>query len=88
MLAQLGRLDEAATHLEHAMRMAPFYAEPHFALGVVRDGQANTEAALQAYRGFLARAAATHRRRPAAEQRVRDLDPSVAAAAPQPSGAR
>lgn len=86
MLAQLGRLDEAATHLEHAMQLAPFYPDPHFALGVVRDAQANTEGALQAYRGFLERAARGHRRRAAAEQRVRDLDPSVAAAAPQPSG--
>ena len=86
MLAQLGRLDEAAQHVEHAMQMAPFYADSYFAMGVVRDGQGNTSAALEAYRAFLARAARGHRRRPAAEQRVRDLDPT--AAAPQPAGVR
>jgi tetratricopeptide (TPR) repeat protein len=83
MLAQLGRLDEAAVQLARASEIAPFYADPYFALGVVRDGQGNVDAAREAYGRFMQRAAATHRRRAAAEQRLRDLG-----AAPQPAGDR
>jgi tetratricopeptide (TPR) repeat protein len=73
VLAQLGRLDEAAVQLARASELAPFYADPWFALGVVRDGQGNVDAAREAYGRFLGAAARTHRRRPAAEQRMRDL---------------
>ncbi|MBW3571673.1 MAG: tetratricopeptide repeat protein [Gemmatimonadetes bacterium] len=83
VLAQLGRLDEAAAQLTRASELAPFYADPWFALGVVRDGEANVDGARQAYQAFLARAAASHRRRAAAEQRLRDLG-----ASPEPAGGR
>jgi tetratricopeptide (TPR) repeat protein len=73
MLAQLGRLDEAAPQLARASQVAPFYADPHFALGMVHDAQGNVDGARQAYRDFLARAARTHRRRAAAEQRMAAL---------------
>ncbi|HEX6371967.1 MAG TPA: hypothetical protein VF006_23790 [Longimicrobium sp.] len=73
MLAQLGRFDEAAAQLARASELAPFYADPYFALGVVRDGEGNLDAAREAYGRFLERAARTHRRRAAAEQRLRDL---------------
>ena len=73
MLAQLGRLDEAVVQLERASQLAPFYADPYFALGVVRDGQGNLDAARQAYQAFMDRAARTHRRRSHAEQRVAAL---------------
>lgn len=82
MLAQLGRLDEAAAQLSRAGELAPFYPDPHFALGVVRDGQGNLEGARAAYQAFLDRAARGHRRRAVAEQRIRDLGGSPAAAAP------
>lgn len=73
MLAQLGRLDEAAVQLARASELAPYYADPYFAMGVVRDGQGNVDAARQAYQGFMARAALTHRRRSLAQQRLADL---------------
>lgn len=73
MLAQLGRLDEAAAQLTRASELAPFYADPWFALGVVRDGQGNVDEARKAYQRFLDGAALTHRRRATAEQRLRDL---------------
>ena len=73
MLAQLGRLDDAVPQLARASQAAPFYADPYFALGVVRDGQGDTGAALEAYRKFLERASRGHARRAHAEQRVRDL---------------
>jgi tetratricopeptide (TPR) repeat protein len=73
MLAQLGRLDEAAPQLARASQAAPFYADPHFALGMVHDAQGNVDGARQAYRDFLARASRTHRRRAAAEQRMAAL---------------
>jgi tetratricopeptide (TPR) repeat protein len=73
MLAQLGRLDEAAPQLVRARQAAPFYADPWFALGMVYDAQGNTAGAREAYQGFMARAARAHRRRAAAEQRLAAL---------------
>jgi tetratricopeptide (TPR) repeat protein len=73
MLAQLGRLDEAVVQLTRASELAPFYADPWFALGVVRDGQGNVDEARKAYQRFLDGAARGHRRRATAEQRLRDL---------------
>jgi tetratricopeptide (TPR) repeat protein len=73
VLAQLGRLDQAAEQLTRASQVAPHYADPHLAMGVVRDGQGNVAGALESYRSFLARASASHRRRAVAEQRVAAL---------------
>jgi tetratricopeptide (TPR) repeat protein len=73
VLTQTGRLDEAATALQRVMEAAPYWAEPHFVLGAVRDGQGDIGGARAAYEGFLARAPRGHRRRAAAEARVRDL---------------
>lgn len=73
MLAQLGRLDEAVVQLTRASELAPFYADPWFALGVVRDGQGNVDEARKAYQRFVDGAARGHRRRATAEQRLRDL---------------
>lgn len=82
MLAQLGRLDDAAAQLARASELAPYFADPYFAMGVVRDGQGNLDAAREAYQRFLDRAARGHRRRALAEQRLRDLG------AGQPAGER
>jgi tetratricopeptide (TPR) repeat protein len=87
VLAQLGRLDEAAAQLARASEAAPHWAEPYFVLGVVRDGQGDMAAARAAYEGFLARAVRNHRRRSAAEGRVRDLQAQGSEAA-APAGSR
>jgi tetratricopeptide (TPR) repeat protein len=88
VLAQLGRLDEAAGQLEQVMRDTPHWADPYFVMGAVRDGQGSLDAARAAYEGFLARAPRTHRRRPVAEGRVRDLQAQGGADAAPPSGGR
>jgi tetratricopeptide (TPR) repeat protein len=88
VLAQLGKLDEAAQQLERVMAMTPHWAEPYFVMGAVRDGQADLGKARAAYEGFLARAARGHRRRATAEARVADLQVGADAAAAQPAGAR
>jgi tetratricopeptide (TPR) repeat protein len=87
MLAQLGRLDEAAAQLERVMQAAPHWADPYFVMGAVRDGQGNLAGARTAYEGFLARAATGNRRRAVAEGRVRDLEGAGQDAA-QPAGDR
>lgn len=87
ILAQLARLDAAAQQLARAAELAPFYADPWFALGVVRDGEGRLDAAREAYRAFLTRAPRGHRHRAAAEVRIRDLEAATApvAEAPPPS---
>jgi tetratricopeptide (TPR) repeat protein len=72
-LAQLGRLDESVVQLERAREAAPYYPEPWFALGMVRDAEGNGAAAVEAFRAFLERAPAGHARRAHAEQRVQAL---------------
>jgi tetratricopeptide (TPR) repeat protein len=73
ILAQTGRFDEAAEQFQRLTQSAPFYADPWFGLGMVRDAQGNAPAAVQAYRGFLARATRTSGRRAHADQRVQVL---------------
>ncbi len=73
VLAAAGRYDEAAAQFERAVQAAPFYADPYFGLGMVRDAQGNGPAAVEAYRGFLQRATRTHGRRAHADQRVQVL---------------
>jgi tetratricopeptide (TPR) repeat protein len=87
MLAQMGRLDEAAAQLERVMAVTPHWADPWFVMGAVRDGQGNLAGARTAYEGFLARAAAGNRRRAVAEGRVRDLQ-GAGQDNVQPAGAR
>ncbi|HST59934.1 MAG TPA: tetratricopeptide repeat protein, partial [Longimicrobium sp.] len=73
VLAAAGRYDEAAAQFERAVQVAPYYADPWFGLGMVRDAQGNGPAAAEAYRGFLQRATRTHGRRAHADQRVQVL---------------
>jgi tetratricopeptide (TPR) repeat protein len=73
VLAQIGRYDEAAEKFARASQLAPYYADPHFGLGMVRDAQGNGPAAVAAYQAFLDRATRGHTRRPHAEQRVAAL---------------
>jgi tetratricopeptide (TPR) repeat protein len=73
LLASLGRLDEAVAHLDRSIAAAPFYADPWFALGRIREAQGDAEAARTAYAAFTDRAAGSHRLRPAAQQRYAAL---------------
>ncbi|HEU0014560.1 MAG TPA: tetratricopeptide repeat protein [Longimicrobium sp.] len=73
VLAQAGRLDDAAAQLEKTIAAAPHYAAPHALLGLVRDHQGNAAAAVAAYQGFLARAPRADARRPQLEARVAAL---------------
>lgn len=88
VLTQTGRLDEAAATLQRTMEAAPHWAEPYFVLGAVRDGQGDIAGARAAYEGFLARAPRAHRRRAAAEARVRDLQGQGGTDAPATTGVR
>jgi len=89
VLAQLGRLDEAVAQAQRAMEAAPHWAEPYLVLGAIRDGQGDLAGARAAYDGFLARAVSNHRRRAAAEGRVRDLQGQGGTdAAATPAGGR
>jgi tetratricopeptide (TPR) repeat protein len=54
LLVRLRRLDEAQAELQAAVAAAPFWAEPWFVLGLVRDWGAPGDAT-EAYRGFLQR---------------------------------
>jgi tetratricopeptide (TPR) repeat protein len=73
ILAQTGRFDEAAEQFQRLTQSSPFYADPWFGLAMVRDAQGNGPAAVEAYRGFLARATRTSGRRAHADQRVQVL---------------
>ena len=80
ILAQTGRYDEAAAQFQRLTQTAPFYADPWFGLAMVRDAQGDGPAAVEAYRGFLARATRNHGRRAHADQRVQALGaPAVGA---------
>jgi tetratricopeptide (TPR) repeat protein len=55
LLASLRRLPEAEAELLAATELAPYYAEPWFLLGMVRDWRGEGDS-VAAYRAFLARA--------------------------------
>ena len=80
ILAQTGRYDEAATQFQRLTQTAPFYADAWFGLAMVRDAQGDGPAAVEAYRGFLARATRNHGRRAHADQRVQALGAPAAGA--------
>lgn len=73
MLTQIGRFDDAARQFERAIQAAPYYAEPYFGLGLARDAQGNPAGAVEAFRGFLARARQNHTRREHATQRIQAI---------------
>jgi tetratricopeptide (TPR) repeat protein len=72
LLASLRRLPEAEAELVAATELAPYYAEPWFLLGMVRDWR-QADNAGDAYRAFLARARADDPRRPQVEPLVASL---------------
>lgn len=69
LLASLRRLPEAEAELMAAVELAPYYAEPWFLLGMVRDWR-QAGNATEAYRTFLDRARADDPRRPQVEPLV------------------
>jgi tetratricopeptide (TPR) repeat protein len=72
LLASLRRLPEAEAELMAAVELAPYYAEPWFLLGMVRDWRQEGDSTT-AYRAFLARARADDPRRPQVEPLVAAL---------------
>ncbi|HEU0014561.1 MAG TPA: hypothetical protein VFQ45_12800 [Longimicrobium sp.] len=78
LLARLQKLDEAAEQFEAAAELAPYYAEPHFYLGMVRDWQGRSADAVAAYRAFLARATRADPRREQVQAMVDALAPAPA----------
>jgi tetratricopeptide (TPR) repeat protein len=83
ILARAGRVDDAVAQLQSVIDRAPFYADPYLVMGALRDGQGKPAEAAAAYRGFVRRAARSHPRLAAAQQRLQELE-----AAPAPADGR
>jgi tetratricopeptide (TPR) repeat protein len=66
VLIELGRLEDAATHLRRAAELAPYYAAPHYALGRAAQMASKPADAVRHYQAYLARTAA-------ADPRVADV---------------
>lgn len=75
LLAQVGRTDDAETHLRQAVDLEPYYALPHYVLGRLAELRRNREQAVAAYRAYLARASQRDPRRAEVTQRLDDLGP-------------
>ncbi len=71
-LAQAGRLGDAVEHLRKAIELEPFYPIPYYLLGRVTEMMGNAAAAVEHYRGFLARASGR-------DPRVADVNDHLAA---------
>ncbi len=50
VLIQKGRLEEAGTHIDEALRLAPDYPDALIARGLIDDRQGRTESAIESYR--------------------------------------
>lgn len=74
LLTRLRRMDEAQAELQAAIAAAPYWAEPHFLLGLVRDWGAPGDA-VEAYRAFLACARRDDPRRAQVEPLVASAPP-------------
>lgn len=72
LLAHLRRLPEAEAELVAATELSPYYADPWFLLGLVRDWRGEGDS-LGAYRAFLARARRNDPRRAQVEALVTAL---------------
>lgn len=57
-LVRAGRAAEGAAELQAAITLEPYYADPYFWLGEARLAQKDSANAVQAYQGYIARAAA------------------------------
>jgi len=73
MLLRSGDVMGAASELQKAAELDPYYAAPHFLLGLMHDQSDMPQEALQHYRDFLARAARDDTNRARAEERVAAL---------------
>jgi tetratricopeptide (TPR) repeat protein len=74
LLARVGRLEDAVTHLRKAVDLEPYYARPYYLLGRIGESRGQREQALADYRAFLARASQRDPRRDEVLRRVADLE--------------
>ena len=72
-LVRAGRAADGAAELQTAVRLEPYYADPYFWLGEARLAQHDSAAAVQAYQGYTARAAARAPNLGVARQRLAAL---------------
>jgi tetratricopeptide (TPR) repeat protein len=70
LLRQVSRASEAEAQLRKAVEIAPMYAQLYFYLAQSLDDQGKTQAALDQYRSFLARAPRSDPLRSIAERRI------------------
>jgi len=75
LLAQIGKPDDAETHLRRAAELEPYFAMPQYLLGRLAELKRNREAAIAAYQVYLAKASKRDGRRAEVTQRLADLAP-------------
>lgn len=72
-LLHAGRASDAATELQAAVTLEPYYADPYYELGEARLAQADSAAAIEAFRNYTARAPAKAQNLGIARQRLAAL---------------
>lgn len=82
LLGNLGRYDEALTHLTKATEIEPYYAPPWLALAAIYDGSGFAEQATANYTAYLARGPNEPARLAQIRKRVSEL--AVSGAVPTP----
>lgn len=78
VLALAGHVQDAVKHLEKAVELDPYYADPYVMLGRLNDASGITPEALRYYDAYLAHAALLHPQHAWVEQRARDLRAAAA----------
>jgi Tfp pilus assembly protein PilF len=73
LLLQANQAVEGAAELQQAAELDPYYAAPHYVLGLVHDQSGMPQEAVEHYRHFLARAAQDDGNRARAQERVAAL---------------
>ncbi|HEX8904763.1 MAG TPA: hypothetical protein VF771_07980, partial [Longimicrobiaceae bacterium] len=73
LLLQAQHVVEGAAELQKAAELDPYYAAPHWVLGVVHDQSGMGPEALEHYRAYLSLAARDDANRARAEARVAEL---------------
>jgi tetratricopeptide (TPR) repeat protein len=77
LLLAANKVVESAAEMKKATELNPYYAAPHFFLGVMHDAASMTEDALEHYRAYLARAANDDSHLARARARVAALAPAA-----------
>ena len=73
VLYGVGRRDEAARHLERAIELDPWYADPYYWLALVHDASGRAPEAIEQYRRFLKHAARADPKRAGAIRNLKVL---------------